>query len=117
MINFFGNEEIEIDNSWDKFLTSNIKAELQEIEDSIGNNFTPSVDKALRFLSIDLNEIKYIVLGKDPYPQKSVATGRAFEVSNVETWQDTSINASLKNILKLIHNINMGISKLNQLLM
>lgn len=116
MINLiFCDEEIEIDNSWDKFLTSNIKAELEEIENSIGDNFTPSADKALRFLSIDLNEIKYIVLGEDPYPQESVATGRAFEVSNVETWQDTSINVSLKNILKLIHKHQQGNSKVKSI--
>jgi uracil-DNA glycosylase len=119
VILLFCDEKIEVDNSWNKFLTTNIKDELKEIENSIGDEFTPTPKKALRFLSIDLNDIKYIILGEDPYPQKGVATGRAFEVSNVEScvesWQKTSINASLKNILKLIHKHQQGNSKVKSI--
>lgn len=119
VILLFCDEKIEVDNSWNEFLTTNIKDELKEIENLIGDEFTPSPKKALRFLSIDLNHIKYIILGEDPYPQESVATGRAFEVYNVETcvetWQDTSINSSLKNILKLIHKHQQGNSKVKSI--
>ncbi len=56
-----------------------------------------------RFLSKSLDNVKVIILGQDPYPQKGVATGRAFEVGTLKSWQDKFTNISLKNIIRAIY--------------
>jgi len=76
---------------------------LSDIEASVKNNFTPGPDKALRFLCMDVNTIKIIILGQDPYPQAGAATGRAFEVAGLKSWNERFRQSSLRNILRNIH--------------
>ena len=65
----------------------------------------------MRFLEIDLNSVNYIILGMDPYPSwyeidgtiLPVATGRSFEVGNLNSWQQKFNQKSLQNILKTIY--------------
>ena len=93
-----------IDKSWSKFLEKeDIIDELDKIEKELVYNYTPCDSKVLRFLTVDLNKVKVIVFGQDPYPQKGVATGRSFEVMGVENWTDLKLNKSLANILKLLY--------------
>lgn len=91
------------DDSWNDFFIPARLNKLVEISSVIGNDFTPSAEKVLRFCETDLSMIKVIILGQDPYPQPGVATGRSFEVGNIQSWADLKRNASLVNILKLLH--------------
>lgn len=94
-----------IDLSWKQFLTPQIRQELIYIEGQINSNpksYTPSKTIALRFLERSLSNVKIVILGRDPYPQPNVATGRSFEIANHYSWNKIS-NASLRNILKLIY--------------
>lgn len=90
--------------SWHNFLTEDIRQELINIHKQICGDYNPQ-DKhlVLRFLSLDLESIKVIWLGQDVYPAKGVATGRAFEAGNIESWLVPFKQVSLKNILRLIH--------------
>lgn len=107
----------EIHFSWKSFLTPEITGILQQIEEKVlVTHFTPSEENTLRFLSLPLNEIKVIILGQDPYPQKDVATGRAFEVGTLKSWSEPFRNVSLKNILRLLYKTCNGqVVKFNEL--
>lgn len=92
-----------IHSSWDKFLDENALNELAAVEKKIGNNFTPPTGHILRFMVNDLNKLKIVILGQDPYPEKGVAMGRAFEVGGLNSWNAKFRQVSLKNIIRLIH--------------
>jgi len=95
-----------IDNSWNDFLNSEIITLLKNIEKNIlesKQKFTPKADKVLKFLKVPLTDVKVIILGQDPYPQDGVATGRAFEVGILKSWNDKFSNISLKNIIRTIY--------------
>lgn len=98
-----------IDKSWNDFLTPEIIQEIKFIENSIldsENDFTPDIPFVLRFLERSLLDVKVIILGQDPYPQKGVATGRAFEVGTLKSWNEKFSNISLKNIIRAIYYAN-----------
>lgn len=101
---------IKVHPSWKAFFNQEkvIKA-LKEIEAKIsGKAFTPSANNVLRFVTLDVKALTVAIFGKDPYAQmrdngELVATGRAFEVSHISSWNNKEINSSLKNILKSMH--------------
>lgn len=94
-----------IDNSWNEFLNTDTISLLANIEEKISNsNYTPSSHRVLNFMSAPLNKVKIIILGQDPYPQPRVATGRAFEVGTLKSWNQTFNNISLKNIVRSIYH-------------
>ena len=94
----------DIHPSWDEFLTDSVIEELQKIHNKIGTDYNPTNPKdVLRFLQTDLNQVKVIWLGQDVYPMKGVATGRAFEVGGLNSWQEPFRQISLKNIIRLLH--------------
>lgn len=95
--------------SWTKFLTKTIVLELKDIERKIGNNINPGPENVLRFMKRDLYNIKVAILGQDPYPEKGRATGRAFEVGDLTSWNQKFRQVSLKNIIRLIHKNYNGI--------
>ncbi|GAE33570.1 uracil-DNA glycosylase [Halalkalibacter akibai] len=100
-----------VHSSWEDFLTTEIIEEIDLIESKVGKELNPTKpEMVLRFLSVDLNKIKIIWLGQDVYPSKGVATGRAFEVGDLASWNEPFRQSSLKNIVRLIHkeynNIN-----------
>jgi len=101
---------INYHNSWENFLTIEVINELNDIELKIGNNINPERKNVLRFFKCDLNNVKVIILGQDPYPERGRATGRSFEVGDLHSWNDKFRQVSLKNIVRLIHknynNIN-----------
>jgi len=100
-----------IDNNWSNFLSEENVNLLKDIEKQIVNQkseYTPSINNILRFFSLSLSQIKVLILGQDPYPQRGVATGRAFEVGTLKSWNDTFNNISLKNIIRSIYNAYNG---------
>lgn len=105
----FLNAEYKTDKSWDDFFTPDKLDRLLNIEKLIrSKKFTPNKENVLRFTKVDLTRCKVVILGQDPYPQPGVATGRAFEVGNISDWSDKRVNASLRNILKLLHKNSSG---------
>ena len=99
----FKNTKINIDKTWNAFLSQRTKGCISDIQHKIGDNFTPSPENVFRFFTSDLSDLKVVILGQDPYPQPGVATGRAFEVGNIKDWSELKKNTSLQNILKLIY--------------
>lgn len=90
--------------SWEDFLSADIIKQLKAIEKEIGTNYNPTdPNNILHFLTVPLDEMKVVWLGQDVYPAQGVATGRAFEVGNLYSWQDPFRQASLRNIVRLIH--------------
>lgn len=104
----FKDAEIVCHQSWVNFWQDDTQNLLADIQNKIKGSFTPSAKNVLRFFKLDLKTVKIVILGQDPYPQKNVATGRAFEVANIYDWQNTKINRSLQNIVKLLHKIICG---------
>lgn len=113
-------------HSWDDFITNDIINELNNIENQIGNNYFPKPENVLRILNNDLNKIKYIIVGMEPYPSSYVkngiempeATGRSFEVSSVTSWAQKFKQSSLRNIIKTIYynynNEKISLDKLRE---
>lgn len=97
--------------SWDKFLDDKINKELLEISEEIGHNINPEPENVLRFMENDLSNIKVVILGQDPYPEKGRATGRCFEVGDLFTWNDKFRQVSLKNIVRLLHKDSRKVEK------
>jgi uracil-DNA glycosylase len=96
-----------INSSWSSFLNSDTIELIKDIESKVnlnGKEFTPKPEKVLRFLETPLDQVKVIILGQDPYPQRGVATGRAFEVGTLNSWYDKFNNISLKNIVRAIYH-------------
>lgn len=94
---------------WNSFLTKQTCNQLVEIEAAVlKTNFTPAAGNVLRFLGNDPAEIKVVILGQDPYPQQGVATGRAFEVATLKSWNEPFRNISLKNIVRLLYKTYRG---------
>ncbi|MDA3952999.1 MAG: uracil-DNA glycosylase [Bacteroidales bacterium] len=91
---------------WKDFLSSNVISLLNDIEEKIvkeNSECTPKTSNVLNFLKIPLANTKVVILGQDPYPQKGVATGRAFEVGTLQSWNNKFSNISLKNIIRSIY--------------
>lgn len=110
----------QIDPSWNSLLTNEFKQKVEDIgkilealpiDETSGYRFFPEAVNVLRFLTQDLRQVKCIILGMDPYPswyEKNnkilpVATGKSFEVGNIESWQQKFKQSSLRNILKTIY--------------
>ena len=99
-----------IDESYRAFFNIEKVSNIQNFINNLNfenREYTPSEEKIFRALEMKIEDIKVCILGKDPYFQKGVATGLAFEV-NKNSWNDESINTSLKNILKLIYKTYTG---------
>ena len=88
-------------------------------ENNIKNYYFPSFENVFRFAKIDLNNIKYIILGMDPYPSYffkgnkiyPIATGRSFEISNKTSFLDKISQKSIINILKTLYYDKFKIEK------
>lgn len=100
-----------IHSSWTDFLNAERIETIKDISQKIGENVNPEYKNILRFLSVDLSNVKVVILGQDPYPEKGVATGRAFEVGGLKTWEQPFKQVSLKNIVRLIHKSYSNIEK------
>lgn len=97
-------EQLQVHTSWENFISQkDVICELINIQSQIGTNYTPNPHKVLRFLTTDLNRVKIIILGQDPYPQDGIAVGRAFEVNGLTSWHEKFRQSSLRNILRAIY--------------
>ena len=101
--------EINIHKDWQDFLNQENMHILSAIAENISslireNKINPPVKRILFFLERPLLSAKIIILGQDPYPQPGAATGRAFEVGNLQSWQNPFRNLSLQNIIRAIVN-------------
>lgn len=96
-----------ISKSWDKALSGvvngsrfksfmdNVKKEYEE------NRVYPEYDKIFEaYKLVDIDKIKVVILGQDPYHTKDMANGLAFSVYN----QYSKIPPSLRNIFKEIES-------------
>ena len=102
-------KNLNIHNDWKPFLTKEIISILIKIESEIlKGEYTPSKENVLRFFELPLSSVKVIILGQDPYPQPGVATGRAFEVGTLKSWNEPFKNISLKNILRTLYKAYSG---------
>lgn len=100
-----------INESWKPFLQNEVLFLLTKIEDFIKSNeeeVTPKIDRILQFMTTDLTRVKVVIIGQDPYPQPGIATGRAFEVGNLQRWEEPFKNASLRNIIRSIYSAYTG---------
>lgn len=103
---------ITLTNQWNKVTTSSV---LNNILRTLGNYYqtkliTPrqeNVFKAFKLCSLD--DLKVVMLGYDPYPQKNVATGLLF--GNANNTKEENLSPSLKVIKNAI--IPLGISEDN----
>ncbi len=97
----------KIHPSWKPFFTGEVLTIIGEITNKIRledeKEITPLSENILRFLNIDLSKAKIIILGQDPYPQKGIATGRAFEVGPLQSWTESFRNTSLRNIVRALY--------------
>lgn len=64
----------------------------------------PCKDDLFRAFNLDIDDIKVVILGQDPYPTKGVADGLAFSTRSTQT------PASLRNIFKELKS-DLGIKK------
>lgn len=97
--------------SWKQFLTDEKKEEVAKIFKEIEKDFTPSDPKlVLRFLERDLNKVKVIWLGQDPYPKRGYATGRSFEDGTIKDWGDEGVGKSISNIIRSIYRMENKIT-------
>ncbi|MFA8434066.1 MAG: uracil-DNA glycosylase [Marinifilaceae bacterium] len=98
---------LNIHSSWNNFLNSQNLDLIQNIEQQLQKEeevSTPKNEWVLRFLEMDVSQIRVIILGQDPYPQEGVATGRSFEVNGLNSWKDKFRNVSLKNMVRAIYS-------------
>ncbi len=95
-----------VHESWKGFLSEQIIEQLERIEEStinVSDEFTPKISRVLHFMTNDLESAKVVIIGQDPYPQFGVATGRAFEVATLNSWDAKFRNVSLKNIIRTVY--------------
>lgn len=105
------------ENNWG-FIDEEKIMQLEKIYNSI-ESFYPKEENVLRFLNTDFANIKYIIVGMDPYPSSyeengnvfSQATGRSFEVASINSWNEKFKQSSLRNILKTIYYNDTGTIK------
>lgn len=84
-------------------LIDRILPELQKIESIITRGqYNPAPQNVLRFLDSDPAAISVVILGQDPYPDPAAATGRAFEVGTLTSWNAPFRQTSLKNIVRVL---------------
>ncbi len=90
------------DQNWLNFFSSEkqkpyfSKLEKRLDEDYLNLEITPLKSDIYTAFNCPFNEIKVVIIGQDPYPQKGVADGLAFSANG------TKIPVSLRNIFKEI---------------
>lgn len=102
--------------SWNKFIDKSLYYNKMIEFINVEKNICPNKEKVFRFMNCNLNDIKCIILGMDPYPSTytyegkeiPVATGRSFEVANVEKFTDKYKQQSLANIFKTLCYLKFG---------
>ena len=104
------------DASWDNFIKSSKYFEQMKKFVEKANDICPSKENVFRFMNCKLDKVKCVILGMDPYPstymkdgkELPVATGRAFEVANIDKFTDKYKQQSLSNIFKTLCYYKFG---------
>ncbi len=105
-----------INENWDKILnsvlnTQEFKTLLNVVKTEYENKvvYPPQEDIFKVYKLLDLEQIKVVILGQDPYHTRGMADGIAFSVSD----NSLKIPPSLKNIFKELER-DLGISNKNK---
>ena len=107
----------KIHSSWRSFLTPEIIFKINECAKKLVNeDYYPDRNNILRFLEMDKDNIKVVIVGMEPYPSSykdgdkeyPVATGRSFEIANIKDWREKYKQTSMRNILKCIYYNETG---------
>ena len=95
--------------SWNTFFERNdIQTELIKIDNYLKTtNYFPDKENIFRFAKNDKTKIKVVIMGMEPYPSSftlsektyPVATGRSFEIANLQSWSEKFKQSSLRNII------------------
>lgn len=98
---------INAHTSFEEFFDKKRVESLVKIHENIKDDYTPDKENIHKYASNDISKIKVCIIGQDPYPSISnsinVASGRAFEPTNLKNWNDSFKQVSIKNIIRLIH--------------
>jgi uracil-DNA glycosylase len=91
----------------------NIQMDVQKpgCRNDIPYTYFPEYNYIMRFMEQDLLNTKCVMLGMEPYASwymkengvLPIATGRSFEIGNVDSWQQKFKQSSLRNILKTVY--------------
>jgi len=85
---------LPVHSSWNSVLDP-LASQIEKIFESISEvEIAPSLDRIFAACEIDLNRVKCVIIGQDPYPTLGNAHGLAFSVAP----ETKRIPASLKNI-------------------
>jgi uracil-DNA glycosylase len=101
----------QVHPAWQPFLDAARHRQLQQVEARIGTDYRPEPGRVLRFLQVDLGAVRVVILGQDPYLQPGAATGRAFEVGSLRSWQEPFTNRSLQNLIRLLYKTAHGLEE------
>lgn len=106
--NFLGLEH-SIDESW-RDLFNRLKDEISEINSLLSGTraIKPAVSNVFNVFNTSIDDVNVVLLGQDPYPIGSDATGFAFELNGYNDWTITTKNTSLRNILKELYFCSTG---------
>jgi uracil-DNA glycosylase len=89
-----GRAFLPVHSSWNSVLDP-LASQIEKIVESISEDeIAPSVDRIFAACEIDLNHVKCVIIGQDPYPTRGNAHGLAFSVAP----EIKRLPASLKNI-------------------
>jgi uracil-DNA glycosylase len=98
--------EEQLHPSWKASLDQSLDL-LNEIERRVARTpFLPKHDLVMRALSRDIDEVKVVIFGQDPYPNPANPVGLSFSV----TRETAKIPQSLRNILKEL-SADLGIEQ------
>jgi uracil-DNA glycosylase len=89
-----GRAFLPVHSSWNSVLDP-IASQIEKIIESISEvEIAPSLDRIFAACEMDLNRVKCVIIGQDPYPTRGNANGLAFSVAP----EIKRIPASLKNM-------------------
>ena len=89
-----GRAFLPVHASWNSVLDP-LASQIEKIIESISEvEIAPSLDRIFAACEMDLNRVKCVIIGQDPYPTRANANGLAFSVAP----EIKRIPASLKNI-------------------
>jgi uracil-DNA glycosylase len=89
-----GRAFLPVHSSWNSVLDS-LASQIEKIIESISEvEIAPSVNRIFAACEMDLNRVKCVIIGQDPYPTRGNAHGLAFSVAP----EVRALPASLKNI-------------------
>jgi len=101
-----GRAFLPVHSSWNGVLDP-LASQIEKIFESISEDeIAPNVDRIFAACEMDLNRVKCVIIGQDPYPTRGNAHGLAFSVSP----EVKPLPASLKNIFFELAS-DLGIQK------